>query len=190
MKKFDPGRIISILVCLCVVGLLMLPTAGFGQDSAPLEPEAPSADDLEGIIVYGDVPLALMRGAVYRAEDNYFATFNELNSTDEFDIYCRWESPTGTHMKYRQCRARFYSELEAQAAREWRDFGGPPPQQWLASREALIQRKAQEVTAEMERLVAEHPELFNALKEVAAAQDKFEAEKERRCAGRILFCTQ
>ena len=163
---------------------------GVDQERSRNGPDAVSQDSnvLEEVTVYGHLPLTTLRFEVYRAEDNYFASFNELNSKDEFDIYCRWEAPTGTRIKQRQCRARFYAELEYQAARQWRQGSGIPPQQWLASQQALIEDKARRLNEEMRRLVIEHPQLFDALNEFDAAKERFESEHERRCAGRILFC--
>ena len=47
------------------------------------------------------------------------SVFNEINSSDRFDIYCRNEIRTGTRIPARICRPRFQSEVATDAAREW-----------------------------------------------------------------------
>ncbi len=185
MNRFD-----FVLATIGVVALLMLPIASLSQEPSTPVSEVPGPDVLEEVVVYGDVPLLVLRSEMDLAIDSYFAKFNELNSTDEFDIHCEREIHTGTRIKQRQCRARFYSDLEAQAAREWRDFGGPPPQQWLASRQVLIQRKAQLLDEEMKTLIDEHPELLEALTKAGAAEEKYSSERARRCAGRVFICSR
>ena len=166
-------------VATTAVALLSLPILSISQESPAPESQAPASDELEEIIVYGEVPLTLLRGEVYRAEDNYFATFNELNSTDDFDIRCRRRAPTGTRIVQRVCRAKFVNELEARAYREGVPFG---------SYAAIMRQKEELLQSEMRELVFEHPELLNALNEFDAAQEGFESEREKRCAGRIFVC--
>lgn len=99
----DPLRLCMIIEAALV--LFVWPTAGFGQESSAQDSQGPDSTVLEEITVYGRIPLTALRVEVYRAEDNYFAAFNELNSTDEFDIRCVWEAPIGTHIKQRVCEA-------------------------------------------------------------------------------------
>ena len=139
----------------------------------------PPSDVLEEVTVYGEVPLTLLRVEVFRAEDDYFATFNEVNSTDEFDIRCRRVASTGTRMAQRVCRAKFVDDLEARAYEEGVPFASYTP---------VIQNKKELLQNEMRELVLEHAELLNTLNEFGAAKERFESERERRCAGRIFFC--
>jgi len=173
----------SILSRACgtaiAVTLLSLPILGISQESPAPQSQAPASDELEEIIVYGGAPLTQLRVQVYKAEDNYFATFNELNSTDEFDIHCRREAPTGTRIAQRVCRAKFVTDLQARATREGVPFG---------EFAHLLREKEELLNAEMRALVFEHPELLDALSEFDAAHEAFESERERRCAGQLFFC--
>ncbi|MDX1561835.1 MAG: hypothetical protein R3305_02870 [Gammaproteobacteria bacterium] len=153
------------------------------------EPASESASsEAEELVVVGQMPLTRLRVEWYRAEDRFFATFNELNSTDEFDIKCQMKSRTGTRMVNRICRAKFYKDLEGQAVTEWWRGGAHSPQQWLMSRSFIIEDKTRRLENELVALVIENPELRAALDEIEVTKTRYESEQRRRCAGRILFC--
>jgi len=162
-----------------VLASLVLPAAAFGQEFPAAESEAPASPDMEEVIVYGQASLGFLRSAVFEAEDNYFAAFNELNSTDDFDISCRREEPPGTRIAQRVCRARFVADLEHKAFREGVPFATFTP---------LMLQKAELLQNEMRELLVDHPELLNALSEFDSVKASYESEREERCAGRKLFC--
>ena len=123
---------------------------------------------------YGEVPLVQIRIEVFRAEDNYFATFNELNSADEYDIRCIWEAPTSSRIKQRVCRAKFVDDLMAEEAQAL--LRGDP----VTPTFGRMQVKGSRLHQEMKTLVLEHPELLDALTEFDATKDRYESERERR----------
>jgi len=165
------------------VALLCIPFASFGVEPPLTESPLPPADDTEEIVVYG-IPLKKLRFEMHKAEDNYFATFNGLNSTDEFDIRCFDHAYTGTRIPQRVCRAKFVDDIEAAAATAF--LRGYP----VVPTFGPMRLKAERLNAEMRALIPQHPELLAALNEFEAARQRFESEKERRCAGRILFCSR
>ena len=169
------------LTCVAATGvaLLTLPILSLSQESQPTESTEIATGDIEEVIVYGEVPLTQLRAQAYRAMDKYFATFNELNSRDEFDIRCRWVAPTGTRIAQRVCRAKFVNDLEARAYREAVPF---------ASFSIVMREKEDLLQNKMRELVLEHPELLGALSEFGATEDRYKAERERRCADRIFVC--
>ena len=73
----------------------------------------------EEVIVQGEPSLAAYRVAINAARDQVMNMFNEINSNDEFDIHCRNEIRTGSHIPSRTCRPRFQREAATDAAREW-----------------------------------------------------------------------
>lgn len=172
-----------------LLALLFVPLSGFSQDGSVDASSPPQALEMEEVVVRSRMPLTLLRGAIYKAEDSYLSLFNALNSRDEFDIRCSRQARTGTRMVQRVCRARFYSDIEAEAAREYR-YTGTSPQQYVASRSPVIRQKSRQLHAEMLALLETHSELTEALFEVDAAHERFDSERARRCAGRALLCSR
>ena len=138
--------------------------------------EQESSESVEEIIVYGNKSLITLRRGVYRAEDNFFAVFSSLNQDDEYDVRCFYEIPSFTHIRRHVCRAKFVSDAtSAESARLLGKVGGP-----ARPAELVIQRKKKRLGEIMEALVAEHPELLQALGEYTEKKQIFVSEKERR----------
>ena len=94
--------------------------AAFAQ-SAPAAREG--ADDLAGqvadeVVVRGR-RLTDLRFEVEVAQERAYAVFNELNSDDDFDVYCREERRYHSRATRRTCRAQFENRISAQAATEY-----------------------------------------------------------------------
>jgi hypothetical protein len=124
-----------------------------------------------------DIPLSDLLQAVHTAEDDFFSLFNELNNDARLDFHCYQEAPLGRRLKQRVCRANFVQELTGEMSREYR----PVDELTLRSMERLLQEQ-------MNRLVAEHPELFDALSKVSDAKERYDSQVSRRCGGRKRDC--
>ena len=137
----------------------------------------PTPEEVEEIIVYGNKPLHALRREVYRAEQNFFDVFNSLNEDDEYDVRCFYEIPSFTHIRRHVCRARFVSDATSAESAPW--FS---EQVGAINRPAsiVIQRKKKRLREIIEALVAEHPELLQALSEYTDKKQILETEKERR----------
>jgi hypothetical protein len=133
--------LLTVIVCFTAAGQS-------AQTPPPAEPD---------IVVRGQRSL---QWQIERAEERLFATFNSLNSRDEFDIQCWLEAPTGSHIKYRVCAPRFTEDADAEAAQDFIVNGIPP------SATSLRAYKQRELRDEMSRLADENPELRRALLEV------------------------
>jgi hypothetical protein len=143
--------------------------------SETVEHELP--EEVEEIIVYGNKPLHALRREVYRAEQNFFDVFNSLNEDDEYDVRCFYEIPSFTHIRRHVCRARFVSDATSAESAPW--FS---EQVGAINRPAsiVIQRKKKRLREIIEALVAEHPELLQALSEYSDKKQILETEKEKR----------
>jgi hypothetical protein len=139
--------------------------------------EQEPSEPIEEITVYGDKPLHALRREVFRAEENFFDVFSSLNQDDEYDIRCYYEVPSFTHIRRHVCRAKFV--IDATSAESAPAFS---EQIGAFSRPAalVIQRKKERLREIMEELVAEHPELLQALSEYTDKKQTLESEKERR----------
>ena len=186
------GRFAAVLF-----GAALVTQGAYAQDAQPPQPpqtseaaqppQTPqtsvlaSINTVEELIVTGR-SLKRMQKEVFRAEQAFYDAFNAANSTDDFDIYCLVDAPTGTHIKRRACRARFVDKLEADQARAFLR-GAPPPPTF-----ALMQAKGQQLMAEMRTLAEQRPEVLQALMKLANARESYDKERARRCEGRFLFC--
>ena len=113
-SRFPAFAVPCVLVFTCV--LASLPARG--QEQSSNETGEQIADGVtEEIVVRGGTPAAL-RFQIERAEDAIYERFNEINSTDDFDIFCRDEVPTGSRMRHRVCKPRFWQEAQSQAGTE------------------------------------------------------------------------
>jgi hypothetical protein len=124
-------------------------------------PQPPAAVDDE-VIVRGQTR-ADLRLQIKLAEDAVFARFNEINSSDDFDIHCRDEMPLGSRIPRRVCQANFWRDAQADAGTETvRQLQGGyslDAQQFLA--EALYKRTR--LDEEMRRLAVEDEDLKEAI---------------------------
>lgn len=138
--------------------------------------EAESSETIEEIVVYGEKPMSSLRRQVYRAEEKFFDAFNSLNQDDDFRVRCYYETPSFTHIRRHVCRAKFVVDAtSAEAARLLGKAVGP-----AMPAEVAIERKKERFREVIEELVAEHPELLQALDEYTNARQILESEKEQR----------
>jgi hypothetical protein len=97
-----------------------------------------SQENPEEVIVRGR-RLGELRSDVQLARERAYGIFNEINSSDDFDVYCREEGRTGTRSTDRVCRAQFENRISADAAQEymsslsWRCPAGLPGQECMFS---------------------------------------------------------
>ncbi len=138
--------------------------------------EQESSETIEEIVVYGDKPLHALRREVYRVEESFFDLYSSLNQDDDFDVRCYYEVPSFTHIRRHVCRAKFVVDAtSAEAARFLGKAVGP-----AVPAEVAIEAKKERFREVIEALVAEHPELLQALGEYTNARQILESEKERR----------
>jgi hypothetical protein len=152
---------------------------------APVRAASPvavnDATELPEVQVMGK-RLYQMRQDIIRAEDQFFARFNELNTDDDFDVHCTMEAPTGTRLKQRVCRVQFYEKAQAEEAQALlRGEFAPPADLVAVERSAEYEKKALAV-------INAHPELLKLVREREALEKRYIATRKARFKGRwILF---
>ena len=140
--------------------------------------EAPAEDagyaDLEEIIVTAPRTLRSMRAEIDAVQDRAFALFNELNVDNDYDIVCRRETPTGSHIPVRVCRPRYVDRLEAEAAQDFLagDAYFDPGGDILYHEDILRQKIA--------RMAEEDPDFQHALAEFYRVKTAYEEERRER----------
>jgi hypothetical protein len=148
------------------------------QDGAATSgtPVAPEGED--EVIVTGRI--GELRQRIEAAEVAVYSRFNDINSDDRFDIHCRLEMRTGTHIPERRCLSNSWREQDVNYAeatlRELRGESGPTPQSFHAEQQAMQGRLANE----MQRLVTTDEQLKQALAELVAAKNAYTQEIEKQ----------
>jgi hypothetical protein len=147
---------------LCCAAVFCANAFGQEENGAEADAKAPPSDIDDEIIVIGKSP-AEIRAQIIKAEEAVYDRFNEINSNDEFDIHCRQETPTGSHIGRRVCQANFWRDALADAGQEtvraMRGESSAPPALFLG--EAM--NKGKVMTAEMRRLALEDKEFQTTL---------------------------
>ena len=145
---------------LALVVALSLPMAAAGQDD----------EAIDDIVVTGEKSTADLRRDLVKAEDEFYSLYNELNDDNDYDVRCRWESPTGVRKKYQVCRPVFYSEARNRRENLNRPID-PATDPVLAERLETLQEK-------MESLVATNPDLQVAMVNYNTARSRLAAQLE------------
>jgi hypothetical protein len=115
-----PFRRRSVLaICLSLVTMLAV-----AQEPAPAAPTAKVIEELEEVVVSG----RRLKDEIIKAEDKYFALFNEVNKDDRYDTHCvSLQLERDSRMQGRACIPGFVADAMA----DWAPFKArcQPPQE-------------------------------------------------------------
>ena len=118
----------------------------------------------EEVIVRGQTPAAL-RIQIELAEEAVYDRFNEINSNDEFDVYCKEVAFTGSRMLTRFCQPNFWHATEEDIAYETvRLLQGSAFSMPTGIFRGEAHYKRQLMREEIERLAREDEEFLDALR--------------------------
>lgn len=162
---------------LVLVAVFMNPLLAPAQEN--LQPEQIDSIDeaIEEIIVFGERSMPQLKEEMFRAQENFFTVFSALNNDEEFDVRCFYETPTGTRIKRHVCRANFVTNANSAYAKHFRTRG---PRYPVEDPEAVVMRKSREFERKMLELIANHPELQEALDGYTKTRLTYETERQRR----------
>lgn len=184
------STLLALIPCaLLCSGPLWAQTADAASDGSRNDA---ARDEPEEVIVRGR-RLADFRVEIQTARVRVYDLFNDLNSDDAFDVHCRLEDSTGTRMRQQTCRPRFKDDISADAATAWvyaimracpdsvaQDciFGNAMAASQAKSaalgeesREPAMQER---FALEMARVVAESPEMQQALLDYQAVERAYQ----------------
>jgi len=123
-----------------------------------------------------------MRQDIIKAEDKFWAKYNELNTNDDYDVHCTIDVPTGTRFKYRVCRPVYYAKAQENEARSFITGEYAPPADLVAVEHAVDY----EDTALA--VINAHPELRKLVREREELERRYEETRKKRFKGKwILF---
>jgi hypothetical protein len=163
--------------------VLLLASLSVASTSIAMEAPAaqlPNADvtvstPIEEIEVTGQRTVYSLVYAIEQAEVQMFSLFNELNSSDDFDVTCGHITYTGTRIASWVCDSGFLKkerELDMQRLRMRAGFEQPRTEAQLRFD---TESKARRLNAEMKALALQHPELARRMLDLAAKQEALEA---------------
>jgi hypothetical protein len=167
------GRIVRRLLLPLVVFIAAAFTdAAAGQGAAPTAGQETAAtrppEGLDEVIVRGR-RVGELRLEIQRAEQAVFARFNDINSTDDFDIHCRNDKSYG--LMHRSCLSNIWRKLQGQIAREqvlaMRGQGSGSAAQLIQAEQIEKQRQ---LADELRGLAEKDEQLEAAVAELAQAQ--------------------
>lgn len=150
-------------------------------------------ESLDQVVVEGGrVKLSAMLKELAEIEDTFFERYNDLNTNDDFDVYCAMETRAGTLIRRRSCRAVYMSNALESEGMEYALFlrnntsptagppgtvptpppvrGNPPPPSLLA-----IEGRRKEYQQNLIEVVRRNPELAELLQDHNDLLKQYEA---------------
>jgi hypothetical protein len=133
---------------------------------------------LPEVIVKGDNSMSSLEKEVIRAEELKFKVFNNLNSTDDFDISCEWRAQLGTRIKKWSCDAGYMEKARWMATNDWLMGIGP----FITENQLVAQNidKTRALNKEMKTLAITHPELAIAMVNAHELNEFYKEERRKR----------
>jgi len=148
--------------------------SGGGPGAAAESPEraaTPTSAPREEVVVRARSK-AFVRQQIRLAEEAVYTRFNEINSTDDFDIHCYREVHTGSRIPVRECVPNYYRDALRRAgietARSMQGSASLPITHFAA--QATVQGNYME--SEFRALAASDEELSNALIRLVGLHDR------------------
>jgi len=146
----------------------------------------PAPGESDEIVVHGTALWAL-REDVIKAEDRFYAAFNQLNQVDDFDVECKWDAPTGTRIRQRKCLTKVALRAQQVYASDYVNFlqgSGPMPDNDPGM--VLLDRYG-EFKENVLYLLKMNPELRRLVRERANAVKRYNDERRKRFKGRLVM---
>ena len=172
----------AILTTLVLSSLVIPATLAQDQDlPADSKTETDSSTDsesrpIEEIQVFSERTFFTLRLEIESAETEVYGLFNELNSSDDFDVKCTREVYVGSYFKRRSCMAAYLREEQARNAQS--SVQGVDILLSLDAIQVETRQKAIAMEAEMLKLAQEHPEFAAALLKLTALVGALQVKKE------------
>ena len=151
------------------------------EDSVQSQPvnQAQSSRPIEQIIITTERSFHTLRLHIDNAEDSLYATFNDLNIDDDFDVDCGETDYTHTHIQDHVCVPAFFNRLIFESTQDSLGFWGARLRYLQAGTIAPgLSEKFDELDVIMLDLANEHDSLAEALIELWTLRQEFIRRKE------------
>lgn len=107
---------ITATQCVLLAGILATLQPVLAQDANSSSETSTPTRAIEQITVTGERTLLSMRNEIDRMEEDMYRAFNDLNSSDELDVFCLSETRTTSHIIQRKCEPVFLTNLKKENA--------------------------------------------------------------------------
>lgn len=150
---------------------------------------------LDEVVVEGTRgKLKQMIEQMVQLEDRFYERYNELNTNDDFDMYCAQEARIGTNVKRRYCHPVYETRAMETEGREYAQMmqfntgppagpmlppgavaaAGPPPPAIVT-----IEARREEYKDNLRKVASENPELVRLLRERYELAQRYEATRRK-----------
>ena len=161
----------GIAFCIVVGGFLAMyhgPAAAQDAD----EQEAPAAAEEDNS--WKDKSVRQLRREYRDAEEAFYDAFNEINTDDEFDMDCRTAPRLGSRKRERRCQAEFLWEYEEELGEEMYRRSSTGSAGSATTSQARLQRKQEELRAEMNAAITDYPAVAAAFAELRRTKRNYD----------------
>ena len=123
LNELERSILPVLLIRLLLAGLLsVIAFTAIAQDAEQSNEtestsEITNTRPIEQIDVIGERTLLSMRNEIVREEDSLYKMFNDLNSDDKFDIFCKKKRSTASYIPRRSCEPLFLTRHRQQSSR-------------------------------------------------------------------------
>jgi hypothetical protein len=176
---------------LCAAFLAIAPLT-LAQPAGADDEASAHSETIDEIVVYGDRSLAQLRREMHKASEAFFDAYNDINSDDDFDIFCDYETGLGVRRRTHVCRPRFALKAESRETSAFMLSGGAvqrstgpgagfnPGYGYVTPIAKRVYEKEAEMWQEVSELLTEHPEFQAAFEDLVRARSGYESELARR----------
>ena len=148
-----------------------------GQTSIESESKGEASPPIESILVTAQQSFFLLNSQIKYATERLYSVYSDLNEIEEFDVECRPSDWTGTHIKQQECWPKFFDDVVADNAQDWKlGFSEIIPVHQL---KRIHADKFDELRANIIRVVNENPPAAEALLELGKLEQALETKKEQ-----------
>lgn len=159
--------------------MLVIVSTGLCQAVSAQDTGSASADTVKENTDYRKKSLNVLRREFNEAEENFYDLFNEINSSDDFDVDCKNEVPLGGRRKVHACKADFLWRYEADQAAQYSNqisnmAGGS------ALNTSQVEKKQEQLRNEISSAITEYPELKESFAILVKAKKDYDAKQADR----------
>lgn len=168
--------ITRLLLLVLSTGIISPQLSAQSPSDATPNRETVKQEVIEEVTVIGMRDIISLRNKLFRAEDQFFELYNEINDEDIYDVVCRMRAPTGTRIARRECLPNFYRMATSEEGQAWVDsftghFGVQKPANFVIAHHYPIMEE------KMKLLIKENPNLFERSMEVYQLTEQLEENR-------------
>lgn len=140
------------------------------QDAADPDAAAVTEEDTS----WKDKSARQLRREYRDAEENFYDAFNAVNTDDEFDMDCKTAPVLGSRKRERRCQAEFLWDYEEELGEEMYRRSSTASAGSATTSAATLQRKQEELRAEMTAAASDYPDVAAAFAELSRTKRNYE----------------